>query len=104
MIWFNKKLSIEILAPLGKGTMGEYLGIEWKEVGANFLKATMPVPPGSIKNAADDAALSKKFLALSEPVLGHARAQTAIDVILSTDSLPNLGPLLAAVTPAGRKI
>ena len=43
MIWFNKELSIELLAPLGKGTMGEYLGIEWKEVGANFLKATMPV-------------------------------------------------------------
>jgi 1,4-dihydroxy-2-naphthoyl-CoA hydrolase len=43
MIWFNKELSTEHLAPLGKDTMGEYLGIEWKEVGANFLKASMPV-------------------------------------------------------------
>jgi 1,4-dihydroxy-2-naphthoyl-CoA hydrolase len=43
MIWFNKDLSIEQLAPLGKGTMGEYLGIEWTEVGSNFMKATMPV-------------------------------------------------------------
>ena len=42
-IWFNKDLTIEQLEPLGKGTMGEHIGIEWKEVGENFIRATMPV-------------------------------------------------------------
>ena len=42
-IWFNKELSIEDFGQLGKGTMGEYLGIRWSEIGDNFLKATMPV-------------------------------------------------------------
>ncbi len=42
-IWFNKDLSIEHLGQTGKGTMGEYLGIEWAELGENFLKARMPV-------------------------------------------------------------
>lgn len=42
-IWFNKDLSIEQFGQLGKGTMGEYLGIEWTELGENFLKAKMPV-------------------------------------------------------------
>ncbi len=42
-IWFKKDLSITDLAPLGKNTMGEHIGIEWKEVGADFLSATMPV-------------------------------------------------------------
>ncbi|HPG10804.1 MAG TPA: hotdog fold thioesterase [Chitinophagaceae bacterium] len=31
------------LIDLGKGTMGEYLGIEWTEIGNDFLKARMPV-------------------------------------------------------------
>lgn len=43
MIWFNKDVTIEKLAPLGAGTMGEYLGIEWLEIGDNFLSARMPV-------------------------------------------------------------
>ena len=43
MIWLNKSLSIEKLAPIGKNTMTEVLGIEWTEVGDNFIKASMPV-------------------------------------------------------------
>ena len=42
-IWFDKDLSVEKLRPLNKDTMNEHLGIEWTEVGANSLKATMPV-------------------------------------------------------------
>jgi 1,4-dihydroxy-2-naphthoyl-CoA hydrolase len=42
-IWYKKNLSISDLTPLGKNTMGELLGIEWTEVGENFIKATMPV-------------------------------------------------------------
>ena len=42
-IWFNKELSIEDIKPLGKETMSEYIGIEWTEVGDDFIKAKMPV-------------------------------------------------------------
>ena len=42
-IWFDKELSLEKIKPLGRGTMSEYLGIEWIEVGENFIKAKMPV-------------------------------------------------------------
>ncbi len=42
-IWFNKELTIEDLVGFGKGAMDEYLGIEWVEMGENFLKARMPV-------------------------------------------------------------
>jgi 2-methylcitrate dehydratase len=72
--------------------------IEAVSRGGAVLKANMPVPPGSIKNPADDAALSKKFLTLCEPVLGRARAEAAIETILSADTLPNLAPLVGAVT------
>jgi len=42
-IWFNKHLSIDSFSGLGKDTMGDFLGIEWVEVGDDFMKAKMPV-------------------------------------------------------------
>jgi 1,4-dihydroxy-2-naphthoyl-CoA hydrolase len=42
-IWYKKDLVISDMLEFGKDTMSEYLGIEWLEVGDEFLKATMPV-------------------------------------------------------------
>lgn len=42
-IWFNPSLSLEQLRSLGKETMNDYIGIEFTELGENFLKARMPV-------------------------------------------------------------
>ena len=42
-IWFNKSLSLPDLNPLGPGTMGEYLGMEWVAIGDNYIKMRMPV-------------------------------------------------------------
>ena len=42
-IWFNKELSLAHFGQFGKGFMGDFLGIEWTELGDNFLKARMPV-------------------------------------------------------------
>ena len=49
MIWFNDQLSLEDLTKLGKGTMGEYIGIEFTELGENYIKATMPVDHRTIQ-------------------------------------------------------
>jgi 1,4-dihydroxy-2-naphthoyl-CoA hydrolase len=43
IIWFNKELTIADFQSLGKDTMAEYIGIEWVELGNDFLKARMPV-------------------------------------------------------------
>lgn len=42
-IWRNKNISIKDIKGLGKDTMGEYIGIEFLEIGDNFIKARMPV-------------------------------------------------------------
>jgi len=42
-IWFDPTLTLEKMKTLGEGTMGEYIGIEWVELGDTFLKAKMPV-------------------------------------------------------------
>ena len=42
-IWYDPALTIEHLNPLGRNTMGEHLGIEFTEIGEDYLKARMPV-------------------------------------------------------------
>jgi 1,4-dihydroxy-2-naphthoyl-CoA hydrolase len=43
MIWFKKDLQLNDFIHLGKNTMGEYIGLEFTELGTDFMKATMPV-------------------------------------------------------------
>ena len=42
-IWFNKSLSLADLKPIGPNTMASYLGMEWVEVGDDYIKMRMPV-------------------------------------------------------------
>lgn len=42
-IWFKKDLALSDITGLGKDTMGEYIGIEWAEMGNDYIKAKMPV-------------------------------------------------------------
>ena len=42
-IWFNKEVTVTDIKDLGKDTMAEHIGIEWVEIGENFVKAKMPV-------------------------------------------------------------
>lgn len=43
MIWFQNDIQVQDLQPLGKNTIAEVIGIEFTEVGPDFLKARMPV-------------------------------------------------------------
>lgn len=79
VIWFHKDLTLEHLAQLGKGTMGEYLGIEWTELGDNFLKARMPVdhrtrqPYGLLHGGASCALAETIGSVASAMVVDHAK-------------------------------
>jgi 1,4-dihydroxy-2-naphthoyl-CoA hydrolase len=43
MIWFKKDLQLTDFTHLGKGTMGEHIGIEFTSLGPDFIKGHMPV-------------------------------------------------------------
>ena len=43
MIWLDKELSLDKIKPPGPDTMAQHLGIEWVELGKDFMKARMPV-------------------------------------------------------------
>ncbi len=42
-IWFNKSIKMDEINPFIPGTMSEHLGMEWVEIGDNFIKIKMPV-------------------------------------------------------------
>ena len=42
-IWFRKEVSVDELQSLSTGTMAEYLGMKWEEIGKDFLRMTMTV-------------------------------------------------------------
>jgi len=42
-IWFNKSLKITDLSAIEPGTMAEFLGMEWTELGEDYVKIKMPV-------------------------------------------------------------
>jgi 1,4-dihydroxy-2-naphthoyl-CoA hydrolase len=42
-IWFHQNITVDSLQSFGKDTMIEHIGIAFKEIGENFIKATMPV-------------------------------------------------------------
>jgi 1,4-dihydroxy-2-naphthoyl-CoA hydrolase len=48
-IWFEKNIDLDKIFLLEKGTMSEHLGIEWLDVGENFIKGRMPVDHRTIQ-------------------------------------------------------
>lgn len=43
MIWYDKNISLETLQAYSTKTMAEFLDLQWVEIGADFLKMSMPV-------------------------------------------------------------
>ncbi len=42
-IWFYENIKLEDFLHLGKNTLGEQLGMEFTEIGDDYIKGTMPV-------------------------------------------------------------
>lgn len=43
MIWFHKSVQVSDIQPLGNNTIAEVIGLEFTEIGTDFLKGRMPV-------------------------------------------------------------
>jgi 1,4-dihydroxy-2-naphthoyl-CoA hydrolase len=42
-IWFRENITLDSIQSFGKNTMVEHIGIEFIEIGENYIKAKMPV-------------------------------------------------------------
>jgi 2-methylcitrate dehydratase PrpD len=93
-----RKLAVRSEAWLSSENLGANLEVVSQN--GTVLMTNVPIPPGNMLNPAGDAELTRKFLALSESVLGRGRAQRAIEVILTVETMSNLGNLLNALSPS----
>jgi 2-methylcitrate dehydratase len=91
-----RKLTVRAEASLSNENLGANLEVALQD--GTVLNANVPIPPGSMLNPAGDTELTRKFLMLSESVLGRERAERAIEVILAVETLSNLGNLLNALS------
>ncbi|RFS20573.1 hotdog fold thioesterase [Chitinophaga silvatica] len=48
-IWYSKDISLEQLNEQGENTMGDWLGMEFTEIGPDYLRAMMPVDHRTIQ-------------------------------------------------------
>jgi 1,4-dihydroxy-2-naphthoyl-CoA hydrolase len=48
-IWFHKTVNVDKIKEFGTGTMVEHLGIEFTEIGENYVRAIMPVDRRTIQ-------------------------------------------------------
>ena len=98
MVALKKKLEFRREPSLPDENLGANVAVTLQN--GTVLTANMPIPPGNMLNPASDAQLTRKFLALSAAVLGHERAQRAIEAVLAVDTMPDLKPLLDALSPS----
>jgi 1,4-dihydroxy-2-naphthoyl-CoA hydrolase len=48
-IWFHENITLDAIQSFGKETMVEHIGIEFIEIGENYIKAKMPVDHRTIQ-------------------------------------------------------
>jgi 2-methylcitrate dehydratase len=96
-----RKLKLRFDPSLFGANLGSNLGSNLEVVLRNgsVLKASVPIPPGSMWNPASDAELTTKFVGLSEAILGRERAEWAIDILLAVDTASDLRAVVNALCP-----
>lgn len=81
-IWFENNPTVQALQQLNTNTMGSHIGLEFTEVGADYLKATLPVDqrtwqPYHILHGGANAVLAETLGSVaSAMVVDHNRYRT----------------------------
>ncbi|WP_353744815.1 hotdog fold thioesterase [Hydrotalea sp. AMD] len=91
-IWYLEQLSIANLNSLGKNTMGEVLGIEFTEVGSDYLKATMPVnqntrQPYGLLHGGASAALAETLGSVASALIIDPDKQICVGIEINANHL-----------------
>jgi 1,4-dihydroxy-2-naphthoyl-CoA hydrolase len=91
-IWFEPDLTAAQLQPLGKNTMGDHLGIEFTEVGEDFLKGRMPVDnrtrqPYGLLHGGASVALAETLGSVAAAFVVDRRAYNAVGLEINANHL-----------------
>jgi 1,4-dihydroxy-2-naphthoyl-CoA hydrolase len=106
MIWFNKDLNILALQQMGKGNMGEHLGMEFIEIGENYLKAKMPVDhrtkqPYGLLHGGASVALAETLGSIGAALVADAEKYYCVGLEINANHVRGVkdGFVIATATP-----
>jgi 1,4-dihydroxy-2-naphthoyl-CoA hydrolase len=91
-IWFESGLTAAQLQPLMKNTMGDHLGIEFTEIGEDFLKGRMPVDnrtrqPYGLLHGGASVALAETLGSMGAAFVVDRRAYNAVGLEINANHL-----------------
>lgn len=105
-IWYNNDLKIADFASLSENTMAQYIGIEWVELGDDYLKARMPVdhrtkqPYGLLHGGASCVLAETIGSVASAMVVDHTRfACVGLDINANHVRSARNGYVMGVATP-----
>lgn len=105
-IWF-RKYTLAQLNELAKNTMVDYLGIEFSEIGENYLKASMPVDDRTVQplrllHGGASAALSESLGSIAGNLCVNPDRQYCVGLEINANHIrpvPEGGRVTAVVRP-----
>ncbi|UYQ94257.1 hotdog fold thioesterase [Chitinophaga horti] len=89
-IWHSMNVSLEQLNENGKGTLGEHLGMEFTEIGPDYLRAMMPVDhrtvqPYGLLHGGASAALAETVGSVAAALVLNPEKQLAVGLEINAN-------------------
>lgn len=105
-IWFNPSIQLSELYRLHPGTLGEHLGMEWLEIGENFLRVRMPVDsrtrqPYGLLHGGASCALAETAGSVASALVIHPDKQICVGLEINANHIRGVreGWVTAKATP-----
>lgn len=92
MIWFEENISLDALNASNKNTMGEWLDIQFTEIGEDYLCATMPVnarshQPAGLLHGGASAALAEHIASTAGWLCVDPKSRTCVGMEINCNHL-----------------
>jgi 1,4-dihydroxy-2-naphthoyl-CoA hydrolase len=92
MIWFNKTLQLPDLLARKGNTMTEWVGIEWLELGPDYLKARMPVDhrtqqPRGLLHGGASCVLAETLGSVASALVIDISVQTCVGIEINANHI-----------------
>lgn len=91
-IWYNLNVSLDTLNEMNTNTMGEIIGIEFTEIGADHLRATMPVDertkqPYGLLHGGASAALAETLGSVASSLVINSETHICVGIAINANHL-----------------
>lgn len=105
-IWFNPDITTAHIQPLGQNTLGGHIGIEFTEIGDNYIKARMPVDdrtrqPFGLLHGGASAALAETLGSVASALIVDPRSFDCVGLEINANHIRAVreGYVYATVLP-----